>query len=76
MMTVTRTNAGANDDWESESAESIRQTSAAVGAFPLGTSSKDAAAILHLAPGPYIVEVASTSATESGEVLTEVYILP
>jgi hypothetical protein len=45
-----------------------------VGAFPLAPGSADAAALLTLAPGNYTVH--ATSAGSSGEVLTEIYVLP
>jgi hypothetical protein len=75
-LSVSRTIGGMNDDWTSENAESIRRTSAAVGAFPLSESSKDAALLVNLAPGPYVVEASSPYSTDSGEVLIEVYVLP
>jgi hypothetical protein len=67
---------GSNNDWTDESAESITRTATAVGAFPLPTSSKDAALILSLAPGAYVAQVTSPEAGDSGQVLIEVYILP
>jgi hypothetical protein len=68
--------AGSNDDWSSESGESISRTSIAVGAFPLPTASKDAAAILVLSPGAYIAQVTSPDSNDSGQALIEIYILP
>jgi hypothetical protein len=65
-----------NDDWEQTGAESIRQTSTYVGAFPFAAGSKDAALVAYLGPGDYIAEVSSAAAGDSGQVLIEVYILP
>jgi hypothetical protein len=68
-----------NDDWDgtqpAPSAESIRRAGAIVAAFPLQSGSKDAAIVMELPPGAYVVEVSSRSA-DAGEVLTEVYLLP
>ncbi len=75
----------ANDDWPTDfygggsalgRADAIRRTSAFVGAFPLRENSKDAALILHLAPGAYVAQVNSPETEDSGQVLIEVYILP
>jgi len=50
----------------------IAEASAQVGAFPLGTSGKDAALVLTLAPGGYTAVVSSATA-QAGVVLVEVY---
>lgn len=65
-----------NDNWSSEDATSIRRTSAAVGAFALPEGSKDAVAILNLAPGAYVAQASSSDPADSGQVLLEVYMLP
>lgn len=65
-----------NDNWEQTGAESIRQTGTFVGAFPFATGSKDAALVAFLGPGDYVAEVSSAVASDSGQVLIEVYILP
>ena len=65
-----------NDDWTSDSAEAIRRTSAAVGAFALPEGSKDAALILNLSPGAYVAEARSADGNDTGQVLIEVYLLP
>jgi hypothetical protein len=74
-----------NDDWGSDPnapggfsgrADTIKRTSALVGAFPLVENSKDAAVILTLAPGAYIAQVSSPEASDSGQALIEVYLLP
>lgn len=72
----TNTIVGANDDWSSENAESVRRTSAAVGAFPLPTASKDAVIILNASPGAYVAQVTSPETGDRGQALIEVYILP
>lgn len=70
---------GANSGWTEPGPgrdESILRTGALVGAFPLDPGSADAALILFLQPGPYVAEVSSAVAGESGQVLLETYILP
>lgn len=47
-----------------------------VGAFPLQTTSDDAVLFLFLPPGVYSAYTSSASGTGSGEVMTEVYVLP
>lgn len=54
---------------------SLPQDFSQVGAFPLQPGSKDSAIVLSLAPGSYTAEIRSASATDSGEVLLEVYVL-
>jgi hypothetical protein len=74
-----------NDDWGSDPdapspyagrADAVKRTSATMGAFPLAENSKDAVVILTLAPGAYIAQVTSPDATDSGQALIEVYMLP
>jgi hypothetical protein len=48
---------------------------ARVGAFGLTNGSADAALIATLEPGPYTAQIRGTTATQSGEVLLEVYFL-
>jgi hypothetical protein len=67
-----------NDDWSNQAnADLVQQVSARVGAFPLPTSSFDAAQVVILPPGAYTVHVGSDrSDVFSGEVLVEVYSVP
>jgi hypothetical protein len=67
---------GQNDDWGRSGPDSVEQTGAFVGAFPLAAGSKDAALVIMLAPGNYIAQVSSAVAGDSGQVLIETYILP
>jgi len=46
------------------------------GAFPLFGGSKDAVALVRLAPGAYTVVASAPEGSESGEVLVEIYFLP
>jgi len=62
---------GANDDWLITDAT----TMAAVGAFALPFSSRDAALVANLAPGNYTVQVIGTG-NSAGVVLVEVYEVP
>lgn len=59
-----------NDNWDAGS--DVATASAAVGAFPLATGSKDAAVILSLPPGTYTVVVNSADGAP-GLTLVEVY---
>jgi hypothetical protein len=64
-----------NDSWAAGSnAPAVEAASRAVGAFPLGVGSQDAAVVATLPAGSYTVEV--TAAGEGGVVLLEVYELP
>lgn len=47
-----------------------------VGAFPLSENSKDAAAIVRLAPGAYTIVAEPAAGASGGEALIEVYFLP
>lgn len=67
---VVARNSGWTDD------VNIVQANTRVGAFALMNGSTDSALLLTLEPGAYIAQVSSTNAGESGEVLTEVYVLP
>ena len=51
----------------------LSQTFTQTGAFPLTAGSADAAMAVGLQPGPYSVVVSGGSATETGDVLVEVY---
>lgn len=55
--------------------ESLRRTTAYVGAFALPASSADSAAIVILPAGGYTATVSNAQAGESGEVLIEAYIV-
>ena len=67
-----------NDDWfRDPDAALIRAAAASAGAFALGSTSLDAAALGFLEPGAYTVQVsASANTTESGQVLAEIYEVP
>lgn len=68
-----------NDNWSSNPAEAslIKQAASQVGAFPLETDSKDAAAVLTLEPGAYTVQAQSTDQDTAGSsILIEVYMVP
>lgn len=66
-----------NDNWDpSTGSTSIVASSAFVGAFPLAAGSRDSALIAVLAPGNYVAEVSGKNATDSGEALVEIYMLP
>jgi hypothetical protein len=55
--------------------ESLRRTADYVGAFPLVDGSADSALIANLPAGAYTANVSGAGATDSGEVLVEVYLL-
>lgn len=63
-----------NDDWGSDSAkiEELKAAFSAVGAFSLGTSSRDSALIANLTEGSYTAHVTSVSGT-TGTALLEIY---
>jgi outer membrane protein assembly factor BamB len=61
-----------NDDWDGNS--SIIATAREVGAFPLDSSSADAALLATLIPGAYTAQV-TAPADQSGVVLVEVYLV-
>lgn len=74
-----------NDDWQtpvtvtggaaSATAADVTAAATAAGAFPLGTSSKDAAIVVTLAPGNYSAVVSGAN-NSTGAGLVEVYELP
>ncbi len=64
---------GANDDWAG--ATEVIVAGAQSGAFPFESGSRDAAAVLTLAPGGYTVVVSGVGETV-GNALVEVYELP
>lgn len=69
--------AAQNDDWDTPvGITSITATAAFVGAFPLAEGSRDAALVAVLAPGNYVAEVSGITATDSGDALIEIYMLP
>lgn len=65
-----------NAGWNTAAgAEALRRSAAFVGAFPLSETSADSALIVALPAGAYTAQVSSSSGTDSGEVLIEVYLL-
>jgi hypothetical protein len=54
----------------------FRKIFSAVGAFPLESQSKDAAAVVRLNPGSYTIVCNAPAGDAGGEVLIEVYVLP
>ncbi len=78
-LSIVRMRHGAvatNDDWESGTDASTTAAAAAtVGAFPLASGSRDAAALIALEPGIYTV-VVSGAEGQAGVVLVEVYAVP
>ena len=60
-----------NDDWNADDASTAQRS----GAFPLPAGSHDAAIVLTVGPGAYIVELASAD-TSTGVALVEVYEVP
>ena len=65
-----------NHGWSSDAGrETLRRSAEHVGAFPLTSNSSDSAVFIVLAPGAYTAEVSGASASDSGEVLIEVYVL-
>ncbi|MEN9632902.1 MAG: hypothetical protein RL077_1306 [Verrucomicrobiota bacterium] len=81
QLTLFRGNAVVknNDDWfRDPEATLIRSTSVAVGAFPLGDQSTDAAILIFLEPGAYTAQVSGPSSNanatnDTGLALVEVY---
>lgn len=60
-----------NDDWTAD----LQSSFSAAGAFGLTVGSKDSAAVLTLDPGAYTTVIRGGSASDSGEVLVELYYL-
>lgn len=71
------TQIGGNDDFGSgpNLDATLPQSFTRVGAFPLVAGSRDAALVMALEPGPYTAQIRGGTATETGEVLLEVYFL-
>lgn len=71
------TQIGANDDFGSGANvdTTLPQQFARVGAFALTTGSRDAALVTTLEPGAYTAQIRGGAATETGEVLLEVYFI-
>ncbi len=69
-----QTQIGANDNWGGGSA--LVTAFAQVGAFALPATSRDAALLQTLQPGPYTVQVTSTDPAATGVALVEVYEVP
>jgi SAM-dependent methyltransferase len=57
-------------------ATDIAAAAAKVGAFTIGADSADAALVVSLPPGNYTAVVKGSTATDSGDVLVEVYLVP
>lgn len=68
---------GGNDDYAAGANldASLPATFTRVGAFALPANSRDAALVTTLTPGAYTAEIRGGTATETGEVLLEVYFL-
>lgn len=68
---------GSNDDFSSGANvdPTLPQQFSRVGAFALTNGSRDAAMVTTLEPGAYTAQIRGVSATETGEVLMEVYFL-
>lgn len=69
----------ANDDWEQGgSATSIARVQSLVGAFPLAPNSKDASLVVPLEGTSALssILIDSSDASDSGEVLVEVFLIP
>lgn len=65
-----------NNDWaQQNNVSEIEAVTAAVGAFPLTRSSKDAALLVELPPGVYTAHLSSADGT-GGTALLEIYKLP
>ncbi|MFO1450365.1 MAG: hypothetical protein U1F61_19550 [Opitutaceae bacterium] len=71
------TQIGANDDFSTGTNvdTTLSDQFAVVGAFPLTLGSRDAALAVELEPGAYTAQIRGSTATETGEVLLEVYFL-
>ncbi len=77
MLWRGSTQIGGNDDYASGTAidATLPATFARVGAFSLPANSRDAAMVTTLDPGAYTAQIRGGTATETGEVLMEVYFL-
>jgi hypothetical protein len=77
MLWRGSTQIGGNDDYAAGANvdASLPATFTSVGAFGLPANSRDAALITTLEPGAYTAEIRGGTATETGEVLLEVYFL-
>lgn len=77
MLWRGSTQIGGNDDYASGSNvdTSLPATFTRAGAFSLPANSRDAAMVATLEPGGYVAQIKGGTATESGEVLLEVYFL-
>jgi hypothetical protein len=73
LFNSASTRIDANDDWSGTPA--LTAAFAAVGAFALPATSRDAALVTTLAPGSYTVEVTGVAAT-TGTALVEIYEVP
>jgi hypothetical protein len=67
-----RSNAG----WTTEGlTQDLVVAAQSVGAFPLPAASADSAVVLTADPGPYTVQISGMNGA-TGEVLSEIYVLP
>lgn len=78
MLWRGSTQIGGNDDYAAGTTidATLPATFRSVGAFGLTANSRDAAIVATLEPGGYTAEIKGGTATETGEVLLEVYFLP
>jgi hypothetical protein len=63
---------GANNDWESAGATTLRAAFIQAGAFPFTAGSRDAALVIDLLPGNYTIQVSGVGNT-TGTALVELY---
>lgn len=77
MLWRGSTQIGGNDDYASGANvdSTLPATFTQVGAFSLPANSRDAAMVTTLEPGAYTAQIRGSTATETGEVLLEVYFL-
>jgi hypothetical protein len=75
LQTPGGTVISSNDDWNSTDGEAIAAAASAVGAFPLGASSKDSAILASLGAGPY-TPVVTDKTGATGIALVEIYEAP
>jgi hypothetical protein len=79
FLTIRRGTLGIhfNGDWGTRpDADEIAQVSAAVGAFPLTSGSKDSVLLVELPAGAYTASIENETGGAGGEALLEIYVLP
>lgn len=74
LLSTGGTLVATNTSWNN--AANLSAAFSSAGAFAFTPGSADSAIITTLAPGAYTAQVKSTSSTDSGNVLVEVYVLP